>query len=685
MKPSLMALLSALFFVCLTACGGTESGTTDVPQDEPCGGACPADQCVFGMCVGEANNDTNNAPDADLPDVEEPDADEPDADEPDADEPDADEPDVDEPDAEEEGCRGDGDCEDPTTYCAIEEGQQRGMCLEGCRDDDGCEGNDICQDNVCVSGCRDDDGCPLGRICLEAQCVQGCREDDACRRGEICQDNVCVDGCRDDEGCGRREICVDDLCVEGCRDNGNCRDGSYCETVLLSCQPGCDTGNQCPSGFCDRFTNTCECFEDEQCPNSQRCAGQRCVPVCNNDTQCEDGQFCDPFLGVCADDCIEDDSEPNNSANQNALLLFDRGQLGRIEGRRLCGDNEDWYRIQVQQPGDTVAATLRQDPQDPSLRLEILDPQGDAVLATAAPEGGQLAARTAPLGQAGFYLVRVSTDGALEPSGVSYELSAIATGIVSCSLDAFESNDTPQDAASIASGDHLSNICPGDTDWLRFELEVGDRVELTLEYDHAVIAPAEQLITTLIGPDSPEDVRDFFVFDDGDTDTMVNNPAGFTVGLEEAGTWQLFVDSTGLAASVDYTVNLTITSPQCADQNEPQPNESCEQATALALGTSQDGFVCGLVGDEDWYSVTVEEGTDVSVLLEHFHFDGNLEMELYEPDGQTLIDFSYNAGPDFEAVELLESAAQSYCVRVFPASVFVQNGYTLSTEVIEQE
>ena len=77
----------------------------------------------------------------------------------------------------------------------------------------------------------------------------------------------------------------------------------------------------------------------------------------------------------------------------------------------------------------------------------------------------------------------------------------------------------------------------------------------------------------------------------------------------------------------------------------------------------------------------LQAGETLRVHMDYFHFDGNLEMEIYEPGGSTLVDFSYNSGPDFEDVEVVGTVDGVYCVRVFGLSSLTQNNYSIEATI----
>jgi len=66
----------------------------------------------------------------------------------------------------------------------------------------------------------------------------------------------------------------------------------------------------------------------------------------------------------------------------------------------------------------------------------------------------------------------------------------------------------------------------------------------------------------------------------------------------------------------------------CIDDNGVEPNNSCTVATPVEPGV-YDGLAVCVGGDEDWYSVVVEEGETLHAQAFFSHQVGNLDLYLY--------------------------------------------------------
>ena len=609
------------------------------------------------------------------------------------------------------GCRADTTCPAPF-YCDIEFGQASGQCEPGCRVGR-CDPGKVCDTR--------------SRTCQS----QGCGGDVDCANDEYCRDGVeCVVGCRNDAGCEQGSICLDDrrVCVQGCREDGDgndvCQDAVADVQVLeyrVSAQPFGDGTQICLGG--DRDHVAVELAQGDRLEVEVLSDGPMLAEVRRGDCQTveaetvEDGgrqlvTFTAPFDGAfvvrvraaldtdtapyaltltrqepaCGEDFFEGRSlEPNNNTVQAKLLPNVRGVPLKLDAA-MCAGDEDWVKVTVEQFGDRLHAVLTQDEGAIPLEIEIYHPNGVTRMAQARGTGSVKVASTVALGDPGAYFVRVLSSRPVgEGRGVPYNLRLLVND-TGCAPDAFENNDAIEAAALLGAGQSFAGICQVDAeqDWYKVLLLPGDIVNVTLIYDHSLLDGAPQLPVTLFGPGGERDERDFLVrVPNTDIDRLSLNPNGFTVREDQGGEWFLEVGSAFGANEVPYVVNIQIERTQCVEDIELPSNEDCAQALALAQGQPINGFVCGPALDEDWYAVNVvggQVGRLLVVELSHFHFNGNLDMEVYHPDGETLAGFSYSIN-DGELVEFDTTDPGPHCVRVFTNSAQVQNRYTLQAQI----
>ncbi|HEX2570635.1 MAG TPA: fibrinogen-like YCDxxxxGGGW domain-containing protein [Polyangia bacterium] len=184
-----------------------------------------------------------------------------------------------------------------------------GLCPK-CQDNQGCQRNDDC-----VSGYCD----PVTRTCRPPSCTDGMRNGD--ETGVDCGGPTCPK-CADNQGCQTNNDCISGFCnpqtntcmtptcTDGYMDGGETGVDCGGPTCPL-CPNGmtCQRDSDCQSGFCDPQTNLCEtptCSDGYQdgTETGVDCGGGTCPPCavgngCQKDSDCATG-FCRPVDNVCA-------------------------------------------------------------------------------------------------------------------------------------------------------------------------------------------------------------------------------------------------------------------------------------------------------------------------------------------------------------------------------------------------
>ncbi|MCA9660944.1 MAG: hypothetical protein KC486_21565 [Myxococcales bacterium] len=217
-----------------------------------------------------------------------------------------------------EGCRDDSGCDVAGEIC------DQMMCRPGCYADADCPLEELCDTDAkeCYAGCNSIDNCGDGKICKGGVCQVGCLDISWCDAGEICKDDKCVVGCLTDNDCGDGQVCFNDKCIIGCAQSSECPLGQFCynaECTVGCGAPGgseasgdetrCPYGNGCKALGCDGGGNNCAAFEcSEECEGSCNESAQEpyvcyedynmsnglCMPECVSDNDCPNGEFCEP-------------------------------------------------------------------------------------------------------------------------------------------------------------------------------------------------------------------------------------------------------------------------------------------------------------------------------------------------------------------------------------------------------
>ena len=174
--------------------------------------------------------------------------------------------------------------------------------------------------------------------------------------------------------------------------------------------------------------------------------------------------------------CVDDANEPDDSL-EDAVYL----DSGSYPGRRLCGGSPDFVRIAAPEGGELVARLIR-EPQHGVVSLRLLNDNGTP-LDAASGDGEVLSVSALATGQ--DFIVEVSST---DPSvRLSY---ALELGVVqgACSADQFEANggnDGPGNATGLGTGSWATlEICTGDEDWFRFDLDEGQTLEVAISFQH---------------------------------------------------------------------------------------------------------------------------------------------------------------------------------------------------------
>lgn len=529
-------------------------------------------------------------------------------------------------------------------------------------------------------------------VCEDGEGVPVLRESVDCTRDT---DGVVVDAGEFGECGGFEGLCG----TEGTRQRpiSVCRDGAEVpDTETEGCSR--ETEGQVvvfgEFGDCIGFEDDCD-EEGVHRRNNIVCEG-------GEPTNVLDEEVCQRVPEDCADVCIPDDEEPNDVEGEATLTL---SEIGGVEFRelRLCEDDVDYFTFTVPQGADAVRVRLVQSP-GAVLPIEIIGP-GEQVLGTNSDPGTERELDIQGLG-VGVHFVRIAAEPG--PGGLDYELGIALYDTNGCPPDYHEPNDSQDAPAFLSRGRTSSALCAQEQDWFSFHADAFATFDLTLRYEHNGI---DDPFTYLYSPDG--ELHDFLNPDFNDPDLEVLGQGEVRVTPQIAGEWTVLVDGAFTGRSFPYQFELDYEEPECPDAPDAfEPNETCATGAILPLdledcdpgtpncecridqtcdaplscvrGRCQTGHVCGPVGDVDYYLVEVAADQQLRVRAEHFHFQGNLELEVYEPDWITLGGFSYQAGPDFEEVTINPTASGPYCIRVFARGGITANSYRMQTFVTDE-
>lgn len=201
----------------------------------------------------------------------------------------------------------------------------------------------------------------------------------------------------------------------------------------------------------------------------------------------------------CRDDALEEDDTVESAT----------AYAGPVSGQ-LCSGDQDWFTYE--HTGDDLQVRLEfDDPED--LDFYVYDANGVEAFRGWTLDNPELQASELP---AGTYAVLVDGEG---PAQSPYTLTISSLDLPDpdpeppvCADDAFEDNDSIDQATPVAAGEVQGTICSGDDDFFAYEHQGGElRVDLTFvhavgDLDLEVFGPDGTSVGTSAGVDDTESV-----------------------------------------------------------------------------------------------------------------------------------------------------------------------------------
>lgn len=595
----------------------------------------------------------------------------------------------------EERCSSDGFCTSETlsctgqSDCAFDEYCGGGQCLPAACDSDEACTDAICVFDTCREGCRPGAGqCGEGESCNEVTFIcepAGCTPTSCRSRIQRCDQtqtpSACVftGACDTDTQClaygnqlddGREYICnqVTSECVvrPPCSADSDCRVGFICDESGEGdnrCREGCRTSDQCGSGqlcaldqggvcvngcasdidcisddgrsyFCRNLQCVAQCQTVDQCTVvGHICAGtpRYCQP-CNSDSQCRSTQFCDvtrgataeeiddPSLGLCADlppECPPSPFGENHAADEAHLITELPFEGGAADDLYFCRKNEsgDWFAVDAA-AGDLIEIELAYDTEAGNLDVALLRSNGVEIVAAARPpsvDNGREVIRYG-VDQGARFLIQVR--GSIVTRNTPYKLDINVGPAPACEDDALDPN-SEQSPASLPPGQPQEGliVCGEAPDYYSLSMRANQVVRVTAQ------AP-DRLGTVRLSLRNAEGLPVAQVTSRQDTATLYWDTS-------EATTMTLVVEVTGGVGNVGYSLEWRQQDNVCTDVFEP--NDSCESAPNLPIGTYPNLAVCT---DADFYKVELSPFQELTAraIYDPATAAGELDIFLFGPN-----------------------------------------------------
>lgn len=354
-----------------------------------------------------------------------------------------------------------------------------------------------------------------------------------------------------------------------------------------------------------------------------------------------------PYVAPCPEDNLE----------ENDTVGTATPYAGAPVSAQICADDSDFFSLALN-AGDSLAANLSFTHADGDLDMVLRNPAGSIVAsALSVTDNETIPAYVAP--SAGLYSLEV-----YGMSGVAnaYGLQMTVTPFVPvCTDDENEENDTQLSATAYMGSDFTGQICAGDDDWYKVDLNAGDSLRAELLFSQSV-GDLDLRLYDVTGQllDSSGSVTD-------------NELITFTAA--SAGSYFLKVEGYDQAES-PYTLGITLTvvTPSCVDDSY-EPNDSAETAAALS-GDIDDGQICS--GDDDYYAVSLSAGETFVADLLFDHADGDLDMRLINPAGAIVA--SSTTATDNEGISYAARLAGTFILRVYGFNG-AENSYMLGSSI----
>lgn len=622
-------------------------------------------------------------------------------------------------------CGSDGDCA-RTQFCAPQ------GCLQGCRvEPDNCPAGQECGPNrICraTGGCVDDDACVrdngAGWRCIEGACEQVCLADEDCAGGQFCDAGACVDGCRDDDlepNNARAEATALEVVagmpyrsepVVACdldRDWYSFRTArGFGARVTIRFRDGrgdLDLRVHPPEGAA--VTSAGQADDETVEIRDVAAAGTWYVEVYARGLDTNDYRLEVDLLPPGG--CVPDEAEAvgdDSAATAFAVEVPGLQDVQLYAARTVCGVDEDWYRLPLGDGDGLRIEVTVDDPAAPALDFALFGPGLPAAGAqpTFIPNGGDAltltftAPRPSPQIAAGEWYLRVWSP---EGGATTYDLRVAVDRVRAlCLIDSAEPNLDAQNAFDLmqvrgftrpgldgvrelvpGSDLDLANLwlCGGDEDWFTFEARAGDDLAVSVvrtdpQLAGPVAVEVRDALGAIVGLPGQSDQR------------LVTARAD---GLPR-GRYFVRVASPEPLTQAQYTLRLDRTAGPVVcmgDRYEAAPGNGVRGLAAqVRPGVIEGLTLCGTGGDEDWFALTLDGVSDLTVRALFSHLQADLEVDVFQGDAAMAENANSPAGhsqDDDEEVVLADRLPGTWYIRV-RASGGGDARYTLEIEVAER-
>ena len=358
----------------------------------------------------------------------------------------------------------------------------------------------------------------------------------------------------------------------------------------------------------------------------------------------------------------DDEFEPNNRPD-DARPLEETAEKTLM----LCPADKDLYKVELEQ-GHRLTVDLARtgESEYPAPELLLLDSTG-AIVAMGEEEGAAASVQYAALTKGSFFVKVEEKDDEEHP----YTLTSQTLPPCDSLQEEFEDNDEPGQAPMVdfkkliehqqkqqkqAGGQQQApppglplRICPGDHDWVSFELEEHESIFLQL-LSQPVTGKLKMDITDISGnvlSEGKEIEANTGGSPPGQTGETTKGLAAVMLDAEAGKRYFVHVYGDSDKAEAPAMVIPTIRPPCPEGDDEMEDNDQRDTAAALAAGDQPvEHLLRRCPGDDDWFSLELKKDQAVQVQIGFDHERGDLSLTVYRDDDEAPLITSDRSGPE---------------------------------------
>lgn len=501
--------------------------------------------------------------------------------------------------------------------------------------------------SVGCAGGDDDPAAPQPADNNAANNAAECVRDLDCDGEQICNEGSCVDAqCTRDADCNPGESCnvnSGECITPECVRSTDCESGEYCDQADGMCKAGCAGPADCGANeICNPNTNACEsnneCEANNDCDGEREiCEANKCITVnCVVDGHCDEGESCDtntnncrPLEGYCTADanCAADEKCDLES---NACVEVAGCSDDTCPNGTSCNEEsgECWECASDDDCGEEAECNLTDH------TCEDLED-------------------------------RCNSDADCANNQTCNRITGECEDVELCQPDSFEENNNADTASVVAPGSFNGlSICAGDEDFFAIQAGAGDNLEINVLFTDA----DGNLDIELIDPNQNR-------FGVGRSNS--DNERIFAENLPLSGTYLLKVNGfEGAENSYNLDISLEVNQDNTCADDSFEENDAASSAASIAPQTFEDLVVCP--GDPDFFKIRAERGERIAVTATFTQADGDLDLTIIAPDGETVLARGLTDTDNEDAQTPMLEVSGDYIIAVAGVDPAAGNTYDLT-------